>query len=121
MTLELVAPDRSLQQRLSALEEANRIRSHRAQVKRDVKAGRVKVTDLLRRVPPDMESMKLATLLLAVPKVGRAKADVILRRRSAARRRRWAACLPRQRQELVSALAGFERSGIAGTWGHRAA
>jgi hypothetical protein len=121
MTLELVAPDRSLQQRLSALEEANRIRSHRAQVKRDVKAGRVKVTDLLRRVPPDMESMKLATLLLAVPKVGRAKADVILRRTKCSPSKTLGGLSPRQRQELVSALAGFERSGIAGTWGHRAA
>ena len=50
----------------------------RAQLKRDLKAGRVSIGALLRDPPPYMESAKVFDVLLAVPKVGRVKASKIL-------------------------------------------
>ena len=44
----VAAPERSLVQRMEALERANQIRTRRAQLKRDLKAGRASIHDLLR-------------------------------------------------------------------------
>ena len=43
----VAAPERSLVQRMEALERANEIRTRRAQLKRDLKGGRIKIQDLL--------------------------------------------------------------------------
>ena len=43
----LAAPERSLVQRMEALQRANDIRSRRAQLKRDLKAGRQPIYELL--------------------------------------------------------------------------
>ena len=68
-------PERRLTQRREALVEANRIRLKRAQLKRDIKAGRVSVHHLLIEVPEYIETMKVFDLLLATPKIGRVKAN----------------------------------------------
>src|ERR687886_785782 len=46
------APERSLLQRMDALQRANEIRTRRAQLKKDLKAGRVSIQALLLD-PPD--------------------------------------------------------------------
>jgi hypothetical protein len=71
-------PERDLAQRMKALTHANEIRSSRAQLKRDLKAGRRSVHDLLLAPPDDVNTMKLFDLLLAVPKYGRVKVNKIL-------------------------------------------
>ena len=43
----VAAPERSLGQRMEALQRANDIRSRRAQLKRDLKAGRQPIHELL--------------------------------------------------------------------------
>ena len=43
----VAAPERSLVQRMDALQRANEIRTRRAQLKRDLKGGRVSIHDLL--------------------------------------------------------------------------
>ena len=71
------APERSLNQRMDALQKANVIRTRRAQLKRDLKAGRVSIPALLD--PPEfLETAKVFDMLLAVPKYGRVKANKIL-------------------------------------------
>ena len=60
-------PERSLDQRMAALERANGIRSARAQLKRDLKAGRVKITELLAKPPEYVLTAKVFDMLLAVP------------------------------------------------------
>jgi hypothetical protein len=76
---EAGVPERTLQQRMDALANANVVRLARAQLKRDLKARRVSVCDVLAEPPACAETMKVLSLLLAVPKVGRTKANKILR------------------------------------------
>jgi len=72
------APERSLNQRMDALERANKIRTARAQLKRDLKAGKVSIHQLLLKPPSYLETAKVFDMLLAVPKYGRVKANKIL-------------------------------------------
>jgi hypothetical protein len=53
------APERSLTQRMEALQRANEIRTRRAQLKRDLKAGRVSIHDLLLEPPEYVETAKV--------------------------------------------------------------
>lgn len=74
----ITTPGRSLQQRMDALEHANDIRSQRARLKRDIKAGRQDVLSLLADPPGYLLTMKVYDLLLAAPKLGRVKVSCIL-------------------------------------------
>jgi hypothetical protein len=71
-------PDRSRKQRADALERANLIRTYRAGLKRDLKAGRVRIGDVLANVDDRVATMKVLDVLLATPKVGRVKALKVL-------------------------------------------
>jgi hypothetical protein len=104
------APERSIVQRMEALHRANVIREWRAERKRDLKAGRARVTDMLLDVDPRMETMKVYALLLAVPKVGRVKADKVLRRNAISPSKTIGGLSTRQRNALVVALAPYAGS-----------
>lgn len=71
-------PDRSLMQRMEALHKGNEVRMLRANLKRDLKAGRANAADYLIDPPEWLETMKAFDLLLALPKVGRTKANKML-------------------------------------------
>src|SRR5918992_1523187 len=73
-----LAPERSLNQRMDALKRANEIRTQRARLKRDLKAGRTKIHGLLLDPPDYLLTAKAFDLLLAVPKYGRVKVNRIL-------------------------------------------
>src|SRR6201992_1123065 len=77
-TKPVAAPERSLVQRMEALQRANDIRSRRAQLKRDLKAGRQPIAGLLLGAPDYLQTAKVFDLLLAVPKYGRVKVNKIL-------------------------------------------
>lgn len=100
-----VVPERSRQQRLDALAAGNAIRSHRAQLKRDLKAGRVVVLDVL--IDPDarLESMKVFDLLRAVPSFGKVKVGTVLRRNEISPSKTVGGLSKRQRLALVMALS----------------
>ncbi len=98
------APKRSLDQRMAALERANGIRSARAQLKRDLKAGRVKIVDLLGNPPEYVLTAKVFDMLLAVPKYGRVKANRILNQCRISPAKTIGGLSERQRGELVSRL-----------------
>lgn len=72
----MTTPDRSLEQRRTALRRANTVRSRRARLKRDLTAGRVTFIELLERgqTDPDLATWHVWDVLLATPKVGRVKA-----------------------------------------------
>lgn len=72
-------PVRSLRQRMDALDRANEIRTYRAQIKRNLKAGRTTIQDILANPPRELETMHLVDLLLAVPRLGRVKVNKLLR------------------------------------------
>ena len=63
---------------MDALARANEIRSQRAQLKRDLKAGRHSIQQLLLDPPEYLETAKVFDMLLAVPKYGRVKVNKIL-------------------------------------------
>ena len=69
----VAAPERSLLQRMEALQRANDVRSRRAQLKRDLKAGRQPIHELLLEPPEYLGTAKVFDLLLAVPKYGRVR------------------------------------------------
>ena len=107
-TVAMSAPDRTLKQRLEALENANRIRSARAELKRELKAGRRSVVPLVAAPPEFIDSMKIFDLLLAAPKVGRVKANKWLSRARVSPSKTLGGLSERQRMELVS-LIGSRR------------
>lgn len=105
----LSAPERSLVQRMDALGRANEIRSRRAQLKRDVKAGRESVPVLLVSPPDYIETMKVFDLLLVIPKYGRVKVNKLLSRCRISPSKTIGGLSARQRQELVELMTRRRR------------
>ena len=100
----VAAPERSLDQRMEALKRANEIRSARAQLKRDLKAGRRSIHDLLLEPPEYVETAKVFDMLLAVPKYGRVKVNKVLQLCRISPSKTIGGLSQRQRAELVSML-----------------
>jgi hypothetical protein len=100
-TKTIAAPERSLVQRREALQRANDIRSRRAQLKRDLKAGRQPIHELLLDPPEYLETAKVFDLLLAVPKYGRVKVNKILSMCRISPSKTIGGLSERQRTELV--------------------
>jgi hypothetical protein len=100
----IAAPERSLVQRMEALQRANDIRSRRAQLKRDLKAGRQPIHELLLAPPQFLETAKVFDLLLAVPKYGRVKANKILAHCKISPSKTVGGLSQRQRAELVALM-----------------
>jgi len=97
-------PERSLNQRMDALQRANEIRTRRAQLKRDLKAGRYSIHQLLAEPPEYTETAKVFDMLLAVPKYGRVKVNKILAQCRISPSKTIGGLSERQRSELVSLL-----------------
>jgi S13-like H2TH domain len=100
------APERSLDQRMEALRRANDIRVRRAQLKKDLKAGRARIQDILREPPDYVSTAKVFDMLMAVPKFGRVKATRFLNQCRISQSKTVGGLSDRQRSELV---ALFER------------
>jgi hypothetical protein len=98
------APERSFTQRMDALRRANEIRTERARLKRDLKAGRAQIQVLLLDPPEYLLTAKVFDLLLAVPKYGRVKANRILTQCRISPSKTIGGLSERQRNELVSYL-----------------
>lgn len=101
---EVIAPERTLQQRQEALQEANRVRKLRAYLKVNVATGRQEVAAIIADPPTYALTMRVLDLLLAVPSVARIKADIILRRAQISPSKTLGGMTGRQRAELVRCL-----------------
>src|SRR5204862_4128364 len=99
-----VTPERSLNQRMDALQKANVIRTRRAQLKRDLKAGRVSIHSILLDTPEYVETAKVFDMMLAVPKYGRVKVNKILQTCRISPSKTIGGLSDRQRAELVGLL-----------------
>lgn len=97
-------PSRSLAQRQEALERANVVRAHRAQLKRDLKEGRCAIDVVLADPPTFVQTAKVADLLLAVPKYGPVKVNKLLSRCRIAPTKTIGGLTKRQRDELAILL-----------------
>lgn len=105
MTITVITPPtRSREQRLNALARANAVRADRARLKRDLKAGRCSVVDLLSAPAEDLGTMKVFELLVAAPKIGRVKAGNLLARGRVSPTKTIGGMTERQRLELVAML-----------------
>jgi hypothetical protein len=97
-------PERTDDQRMKALRRANEIRTRRAGLKRDLKAGRMKIETLLDHPPEYVLSAKVFDIILAVPKYGRVKANRILTQCRISPSKTIGGLSERQRRELVAQL-----------------
>jgi hypothetical protein len=98
------APERSLTQRLDALERANKVRIQRAELKRDLKGGRISIHTLLLDPPEYIATAKVFDMLLAVPKYGRVKVNKVLTQCRISPSKTIGGLSERQRDELVKLL-----------------
>ena len=98
------APERSLTQRLDALERANEVRTKRAQLKRDLKGGRTSIHKLLLEPPEYIMTAKVFDMLLAVPKYGRVKVNKVLTQCRISPSKTIGGLSQRQRDELVALM-----------------
>jgi hypothetical protein len=89
---------------MDALQRANEIRTRRAQLKRDLKGGRVSIHDLLLNPPDYLETAKVFDMLLAVPKYGRVKVNKILVTCRISPSKTIGGLSERQRNELIGML-----------------
>lgn len=105
-TITMNTPARSLQQRLQALELANDTRVRRAQLKRDLKAGRESLSAVLLDPPACAETAKVFDMMLAAPKYGRVKVNKILSVARISPSKTLGGLSQRQRLELVERI-GF--------------
>ncbi len=95
------APERSLTQRLDALERANEVRTKRARIKRDLKAGRVDFCKTLLSPPEYIQTMKLFDFMLSIPKYGRVKVNKCLTQCRISPSKTIGGLSERQRKEIV--------------------
>jgi hypothetical protein len=89
---------------MEALQRANEIRTRRAQLKRELRAGRASIHQLLLEPPDWVETAKVFDMLLAVPKYGRVKVNKILQQCRISPSKTIGGLSERQRAELVGML-----------------
>jgi hypothetical protein len=89
---------------LRALAKANEVRVARAQLKRELAAGRIELARLVAEPPACVQTAKVRELLLAVPRIGPVGADRALARCRIAHAKTIAGLSERQRAELVVEL-----------------
>jgi len=83
---------------------ANEIRTQRAKLKKDLKAGKTKIDVLLLDPPEWLGSAKVFDIILAVPKYGRVKVNRILNQCRISPSKTIGGLSERQRAELVALL-----------------
>jgi len=95
------APERSLDQRMDALRRANDVRVRRAQLKKDLKDGKIRIQTILGDPPEYVETAKVIDILMAVPKFGRVKAERFLNTCRISQSKTVGGLSDRQRAELI--------------------
>lgn len=98
------APERTGDERRSALEEANRVRFARAATKRDLKSGRLDIYDLLMDPSEELRGAKVEEMLLSMKGMGRIKVTRVMRESGVSRSKTLVGLTHGQRDRLVRAL-----------------
>ena len=97
-------PSLRAEQRLGALGKANDVRRERAQLKRELSAGRVEFERVISDPPPCAQTALVRDLLLALPGVGPTRADRALIRSRISTNKTIAHLSDRQRAALIQLL-----------------
>ncbi len=103
------APQRTVQERRSALEEANRVRFARARTKRELKSGELDIYDLLMDPSEELKGAKVEEMLLSMRGMGRIKVMRILREAGISTSKTLVGLTHGQRDRLIQVL-GCEES-----------
>ena len=90
------------QQHLRALEQANRVRLARAQLKRKVANQEVRVEDVVLHCPWEAKSMSITELLMSQRRWGRTRCRRLLTSLSIPENKRLGTLTPRQRQAVAA-------------------
>ncbi len=103
------APQRTVQERRNALEEANRVRFARARTKRELKSGELNVYDLLMEPSEELKGAKVEEMLLSMRGMGRIKVMRLLREAGISNAKTLVGLTHGQRDRLIRVL-GCEES-----------
>jgi S13-like protein len=106
------ASTRLLDQRLIALRRANEIRSRRANLKQQLRAGRVPLEEILAAPPDYLATADVFDLLVAVPKIGPVKAARLLTSARVSQSKTVGWLSERQRGRLIELLSRQHRETI---------
>ena len=98
------APERTSEERRSALEEANRVRFARADAKRDLKSGALHIYDLLMDPSEELKGAKVEEMLLSMRGMGRVKVTRIMREAGVSRSKTLVGLTHGQRDRLIKVL-----------------
>jgi S13-like H2TH domain len=86
---------------MDALRRANDIRVKRAQLKKDLKVGQLRIDEILRDPPEYVWTAKVLDMLMAVPKFGQVKAKRYLNQCRISESKTVGGLSDRQRTELI--------------------
>jgi hypothetical protein len=93
-------------QHMDALQLANRVRLARAELKRQVRAGQIPASDVVRDVPWEAQTMAVGELLLAQHRWGRTRMLTFLAGLAVGENKQLGTLTERQRRVLIDALNG---------------
>ena len=93
-------------QHMRALEQANRVRLARAELKRQVAEGEVTVADVVKDCPWEAESMAIAELLMSQHRWGRQRCRRVLASLAISETKTVGSMTDRQRDALAARLEG---------------
>lgn len=101
----MAVPELTLEQRREALEKAKAARIRRAQVRDDLKSGKLSLEDVLNmNDDPVVGRMKVLTLIETLPGFGKARSEKLIEELGIAASRRIRGLGERQRKALLERL-----------------
>lgn len=101
----MALPQLSAEDRAKALEKAAAARHARAELRENIKAGKVALSEVLGSDDPVAKRMKVSTLIESLPGYGKAKAAKVMDELGISESRRIQGLGSRQREELLKKLS----------------
>jgi hypothetical protein len=101
----MALPELTDEQRKQALEKAAAARHARAELREDIKSGKVSVQEVLDSDDPIAQRLKVSALIESLPGYGKAKAAKIMDELGISSTRRVKGLGARQREQLLDALS----------------
>ncbi|HHU51682.1 MAG TPA: integration host factor [Firmicutes bacterium] len=98
-------PQLSIEEKRMALKKAQRVRSERAKIRQELKAGKKSIRDILEKVDDDViAKMRVAYLLESLPRIGKVRTRKIMNEIGIDETRRIQGLGVRQKQALIQRL-----------------
>ncbi|MFT3942524.1 MAG: integration host factor, actinobacterial type [Ancrocorticia sp.] len=100
----MALPNLTPEQRAAALEKASAARQRRAELKRELKDGKIKLSEVVAMAKEDeiVGKLRVSALLSSLPGIGAAKSKQIMEDVGISESRRVAGLGPHQREALIS-------------------